>query len=41
MGTIAVSGLPQREDHALVVSVLQEYLHLTGEELALEEAAAA
>ena len=32
VGTITVSGLPQREDHALVVSVLQEYLHLTGEE---------
>jgi uncharacterized protein (UPF0303 family) len=28
--------LPQRDDHALVVSVLQDYLHLAGEDLALE-----
>jgi uncharacterized protein (UPF0303 family) len=35
VGTITVSGLPQREDHALVVSVLQDYLHLTGEDLSL------
>jgi uncharacterized protein (UPF0303 family) len=35
VGTITVSGLPQREDHALVVSVLQDYLQLTGEDLAL------
>src|SRR5208283_656503 len=40
VGTITVSGLPQREDHALVVSVLQEHLHLTGEELALDPVAA-
>lgn len=26
VGTIAVSGLPQQEDHALVVSVIREYL---------------
>jgi uncharacterized protein (UPF0303 family) len=39
VGTITVSGLPQREDHALLVSVLQEYLHLTGEYLALDVAA--
>ncbi len=26
VGTIAVSGLPQREDHALVVEVLAAYL---------------
>lgn len=38
VGTITVSGLPQREDHALVVSVLQEYLQLTGEDLALDTA---
>jgi uncharacterized protein (UPF0303 family) len=38
VGTITVSGLPQREDHALVVSVLREYLHLTGEDLALDAA---
>ncbi len=36
VGTITVSGLPQREDHGLVVSVLQDYLHLTGEDLALD-----
>jgi uncharacterized protein (UPF0303 family) len=36
VGTITVSGLPQREDHALVASVLQEYLQLTGEDLALD-----
>jgi len=36
VGAITVSGLPQREDHGLVVSVLQEYLHLSGEDLALE-----
>ncbi|MFY0405519.1 heme-degrading domain-containing protein [Solicola sp. PLA-1-18] len=26
VGTVAVSGLPQRDDHALVVSVLERYL---------------
>ena len=36
VGAITVSGLPQREDHALVVSVLQDYLHLGGEDLALD-----
>jgi uncharacterized protein (UPF0303 family) len=36
VGTITVSGLPQREDHALVVSVLQEHLQLTSENLALD-----
>jgi uncharacterized protein (UPF0303 family) len=36
VGTITVSGLPQREDHALVVSVLQDYLQLSGEDLALD-----
>ena len=35
VGTITVSGLPQREDHNLVVSVLQDYLHLAAEDLAL------
>jgi uncharacterized protein (UPF0303 family) len=35
VGTVAVSGLPQREDHALVVEVLQTYLHLEQEDLAL------
>lgn len=36
VGTITVSGLPQREDHELVVSVLQQYLQLTDEDLALD-----
>lgn len=40
VGTITTSGLPQREDHNLVVAVLQEYLHLLGEDLALESAPA-
>jgi uncharacterized protein (UPF0303 family) len=39
VGTITVSGLPQRDDHMLVVSVLQEYLHLNGEDLALDASA--
>jgi len=38
VGTITVSGLPQRDDHMLVVSVLQDYLHLMGENLALDPA---
>jgi uncharacterized protein (UPF0303 family) len=40
VGTITVSGLPQRDDHALVVAVLQDYLQLTDEDLALDSAAA-
>jgi uncharacterized protein (UPF0303 family) len=28
--------LPQRDDHALVVAVLQEFLHLEKEDLALD-----
>jgi uncharacterized protein (UPF0303 family) len=36
VGTITVSGLPQREDHELVVAVLQQYLNLTTENLALD-----
>lgn len=39
VGTITVSGLPQRDDHNLVVAVLQDYLHLAGEDLALEASA--
>ena len=35
VGTITVSGLPQRDDHMLVVSVIQDYLQLTGEDLTL------
>jgi len=40
VGTITVSGLPQREDHNLVVAVLQDYLHLAAEDLALGAPAA-
>jgi uncharacterized protein (UPF0303 family) len=40
VGTITASGLPQRDDHNLVVSVLQDYLHLTGEDLALDSSTA-
>ena len=36
VGTVTVSGLPQREDHELVVSVFQSYLQLTDEDLALD-----
>lgn len=39
VGTITVSGLPQRADHSLVASVLQEYLQLTNEDLALDSPA--
>ncbi len=35
VGTITVSGLPGREDHGLIIAVLQDYLHLQGEDLAL------
>ncbi len=35
VGTITVSGLPQRQDHELVVSALQTYLHLENEDLSL------
>jgi uncharacterized protein (UPF0303 family) len=40
VGTITVSGLPQRDDHMLVVWVLQDYLHLAAEDLALDVPAA-
>jgi uncharacterized protein (UPF0303 family) len=36
VGTITVSGLPQRDDHALVISVLQEYLDVPEQQLALD-----
>lgn len=36
IGAITVSGLPQREDHELVVEVLAGYLGLPYEELALD-----
>ena len=38
VGTITVSGLPQREDHALVVAILADYLHVPLEEVALDPA---
>jgi uncharacterized protein (UPF0303 family) len=38
VGSITLSGLPQRADHMLIVSVLQEYLLIPPEELALDEA---
>lgn len=37
VGAITVSGLPQREDHALIVAVLADYLGLPAAELALDE----
>jgi len=40
VGTITVSGLPQREDHNLVVQVIQEFLGLANEDLALDSPSA-
>lgn len=39
VGTIVVSGLPQRDDHELIVEVLAELLEERLEELALPAAA--
>lgn len=36
VGTVTVSGLPQRDDHELVVSILADYLHVPVEEVALD-----
>ena len=36
IGTITVSGLPQRADHELIIEVLAEFLELPLKELALE-----
>jgi uncharacterized protein (UPF0303 family) len=36
VGSITVSGLPQREDHMLIITVLQNYFGLPPEELALD-----
>jgi uncharacterized protein (UPF0303 family) len=35
VGTITVSGLPQRDDHEMVVQVLQDILQINGQDLAL------
>ncbi len=35
VGTITVSGVPQRDDHELVREALQDYLQVAGEDLAL------
>ncbi len=37
VGAITVSGLPQRQDHALVIEVLAAYLNQPLDELALDE----
>jgi uncharacterized protein (UPF0303 family) len=36
IGTITVSGLPQRADHELIIEVLAEFLEQPLKELALE-----
>lgn len=40
IGTITVSGLPQREDHAMIVAALADYLGLPIAELALDDESA-
>jgi uncharacterized protein (UPF0303 family) len=37
VGAVTVSGLPQREDHALVVQVLAQMCGVDPSELALED----
>jgi uncharacterized protein (UPF0303 family) len=39
IGTITISGLPQREDHAVIVEVLANWLNKPLNELALDELA--
>jgi uncharacterized protein (UPF0303 family) len=41
IGVIAVSGLPQRQDHEIIVAVLAEHLGLDGKKLALADDPAA
>ena len=36
VGTITVSGLPQRKDHELAVAAIADYLHVPLEEVALD-----
>jgi uncharacterized protein (UPF0303 family) len=36
IGTITVSGLPQRADHELIIEILAEFLEQPLKELALE-----
>jgi uncharacterized protein (UPF0303 family) len=38
VGTITVSGLPQREDHTMIIEVLAEYLGLSLADLAFDPA---
>jgi len=38
VGSVTVSGLPQRKDHELVVAVLADYSRVPLEEVALDPA---